>query len=285
MNPKDLFQLDRILEMLDASLDDVKAESYGYYQYSDSWTTQSFKFQLDGVELKIDFDLEHYNDTHLINIRFLDLAPPGDYDQYDVIPRDNPAFAGKLFTFIKNTLEDILSSKEGEKVNEIKFSSKATEPSRIKLYRFFSKIIAKEVGGEITETPRAEDVVFYIDFPSRKEKMKESISANYWKNGGPTRNQNRQTSFDDINRGDAGLALSAGFDLNKTTGYTSKGPKYPENEIKMGNIIKEAISKLDELSDIVDTIYDSGIEEDQQDDQTEWYASRHPKSKFIVHEG
>jgi len=416
--------MDRIVEMLDASLDDVKIEKMPDLRPTDSWVIKKYFFDYKDITLEINFAIESYNDTHLISITFSDFNPPGEYEGYELIPRNDPVLVGKLFTFINKELMSIMDSEEGQRINEIKFLSKSSESSRVKLYRTFSKMLAKKFEGNVTETTRSDNIAFYIDFSSKKEKMKkstlketldsslddvtiikpyperhfykfqyggayltvnfdsgfpdtisinfrdsvtsgydlhprdnpgimfklftfiskkleqilkekpevdniyftskvgepsrtvlyrrfakmiadklgwywhespaaneeilfditlipprtqESISPNYWKNGGPTRNQNAHTSFDDIDKGEAGMAFAAGFDLNKTTGYTfSKNSKHP---------IQEAVSILNELSDIVDTIYDCGIDEySEGDGQTEWYADHHPKSKFIVHE-
>lgn len=49
-----------------------------------------------------------------------------------------------------------------------------------------------------------------------KRDFTEQISSQYWKNGGPSRDQNTRNSFYDINQKNAGLELQKGFDLNKT---------------------------------------------------------------------
>lgn len=57
----------------------------------------------------------------------------------------------------------------------------------------------------------------YLDeVKAQNGELKESISKKYyWADGGPTRYQNTPNSFNDINAGKAGMALEAGFDLNK----------------------------------------------------------------------
>ena len=54
-------------------------------------------------------------------------------------------------------------------------------------------------------------------------KLAEGIGTMYWKNGGPTRDQNDPGTFDDIETGTAGMALERGFDLNKRE-MTYSGP-------------------------------------------------------------
>lgn len=78
--------------------------------------------------------------------------------------------------------------------------------------------------------------------PPRATWMTESISPRYWQNGGPTGKQNKHTTFDDINAGDAGLAFANGFGLNNTTGVVGKGPEYPG--AKMKETITNKLAKL-----------------------------------------
>jgi len=95
----------------------------------------------------------------------------------------------------------------GDWQNPVSFSFGVVngQPEIIDIYDSFSK-----------KTPKRE-VNEYLDrVKTLNGEFKESISKKYyWKNGGPTRHQNKPGTFDDVNSHRAGMALDKGFDLNK----------------------------------------------------------------------
>jgi hypothetical protein len=95
----------------------------------------------------------------------------------------------------------------GDWQNPVSFSFGVvnSQPEIIDIYDSFSK-----------KTPKR-DVNEYLDrVKALNGEFKESISKKYyWKNGGPTRHQNKPGTFDDVNSHRAGMALDKGFDLNK----------------------------------------------------------------------
>jgi len=68
---------------------------------------------------------------------------------------------------------------------------------------------------DLTASTAEEAIDQAFEILDQAEILNEGISTMYWKNGGPSREQNKTTSFDDIESGRAGAEFIKGFDLTK----------------------------------------------------------------------
>jgi len=162
---KELFdESARLVEMLDATLDDVELTIIDEDEYP---RTKKVEFIHGDVEIIIELYLNPV--SHIISVEFYDSKMDARSDMYDMIKRSDFSIVGKLFTVIKQELFIFIKelAEIDATVHGITFSCKTQEKGKLSLYRRFMKMIGDKIPG--SETKEAFGIpkytAFWITFP------------------------------------------------------------------------------------------------------------------------
>jgi hypothetical protein len=204
-------------ETLDSSLDDVKVYPSG----SRDPDTLFYKVIIGQTQIKAEFSL--FQGT--LYIGFMDLNVDATEDlmaPYALKDRGGDLkVMFKIFTFFAQRIPEVLEH-FGKRVKRITFTAKH-ESSRVSLYRRLAKKMSDALNWRVMENEDGNETLFTVFRPTR---TRESISPNYFKNGGPTRKQNNHDSFESMGPGGSQVFLH-GFDLEEVYDKVHNGTNWP----------------------------------------------------------